>query len=367
MKINGRDFFVIGLNQSGKPRMMTLSRRHPCPTPIPIPTHIPIPLNNTQFILLTATENMTLFSNCSKSGLSRKRINTSHTISCAADGKPGNAVFFLRDNKTSLAECGERVEAPAPKEALDEFKSGRLNLSGALMRPFNVQYLAYDGFCDQCLRSGGRCGTNRTFPRLFACNCPDGPFGKALARRSSTTAPIERKSSSLEFTTAAACEPSIAIETASALTYLHASDIIHRDVKTNNILLDENFSVNFGISRFFPKLVTHVSTAPQGTPGYVDPEYHECYQLTEKSDVFSFGVVLIELISSKPAVDITRHRHEINLSNMAINKIQNRALHELVDPTLGYESDHKVKTMITAVAEVAFQCLQGGKDLRPQW
>ncbi|GLU12984.1 hypothetical protein SLE2022_296350 [Rubroshorea leprosula] len=160
----------------------------------------------------------------------------------------------------------------------------------------------------------------------------------------------------------------IAIETASALTYLHASDIIHRDVKTNNILLDENFSVkvaDFGISRFFPKLVTHVSTAPQGTPGYVDPEYHECYQLTDKSDVFSFGVVLIELISSKPAVDITRHRHEINLSNMAINKIQNRALHELVDPTLGYESDHKVKTMITAVAEVAFQCLQGRKDLRP--
>ncbi|GLT68990.1 hypothetical protein SLA2020_411770 [Shorea laevis] len=160
----------------------------------------------------------------------------------------------------------------------------------------------------------------------------------------------------------------IAIETASALTYLHASDIIHRDVKTNNILLDENFSVkvaDFGISRLFPTHVTHVSTAPQGTPGYVDPEYHECYQLTDKSDVFSFGVVLIELISSKPAVDITRHRHEINLSNMAINKIQSRALHELVDQTLGYESDYKVKTMITAVAGVAFRCLQGRKDLRP--
>ncbi|CAN0893062.1 LEAF RUST 10 DISEASE-RESISTANCE LOCUS RECEPTOR-LIKE PROTEIN KINASE-like 1.2 [Linum grandiflorum] len=160
----------------------------------------------------------------------------------------------------------------------------------------------------------------------------------------------------------------IAVETASALTYLHASEIIHRDVKTNNILLDHNFVVkvaDFGLSRLFPNDVSHVSTAPQGTPGYVDPEYHQCYQLTSRSDVFSFGVVLVELISSMPAVDITRHRHEINLSNMAINKIQGDALHELVDRNLGFESDSLVRRMMTAVAELAFQCLQSDKDLRP--
>ncbi|XP_055825780.1 LEAF RUST 10 DISEASE-RESISTANCE LOCUS RECEPTOR-LIKE PROTEIN KINASE-like 1.2 isoform X2 [Solanum dulcamara] len=161
---------------------------------------------------------------------------------------------------------------------------------------------------------------------------------------------------------------SISIETASALAFLHNSEVIHRDVKTNNILLDSNFCVkvaDFGLSRLFPTDVTHVSTAPQGTPGYVDPQYHECYQLTSKSDVYSFGVVLIELISSLPAVDICRHRQEINLSNMAINKIQSNTLHELVDSNLGFDSNDKVKLMITAVAELAFQCLQNDRDLRP--
>ncbi|XP_043694637.1 LEAF RUST 10 DISEASE-RESISTANCE LOCUS RECEPTOR-LIKE PROTEIN KINASE-like 1.4 [Telopea speciosissima] len=161
---------------------------------------------------------------------------------------------------------------------------------------------------------------------------------------------------------------SIAIETAQALSYLHASDIIHRDVKTNNILLCKNFHVkvaDFGLSRLYPNDVTHVSTAPQGTPGYVDPEYRQCYRLTEKSDVYSFGVVLIELISSKPAVDITRDYHDINLANLAIKKIQNRAVHELVDPCLGYDTDVTVKGKMTSVAALAFRCLQKEKELRP--
>ncbi|XBI15159.1 hypothetical protein VPH35_057632 [Triticum aestivum] len=160
----------------------------------------------------------------------------------------------------------------------------------------------------------------------------------------------------------------IAIETAEALAYLHAVEIIHRDVKTTNILLDNSFHVkvaDFGLSRLFPLEVTHVSTVPQGTPGYVDPVYHQCYKLTDKSDVYSFGVVLVELISSKPAVDMSRSHSEINLANMALNRIQNHEVVQLVDPELGYDTDPETKRTIDRVAEVAFQCLQMERDLRP--
>ncbi|XP_057522188.1 LEAF RUST 10 DISEASE-RESISTANCE LOCUS RECEPTOR-LIKE PROTEIN KINASE-like 1.4 isoform X2 [Amaranthus tricolor] len=161
---------------------------------------------------------------------------------------------------------------------------------------------------------------------------------------------------------------SIAVETADALSFLHEKNVIHRDVKTTNILLEKTFQVkvaDFGLSRLFPNDVTHVSTAPQGTPGYVDPEYYQCYQLTEKSDVYSFGVVLAELISSKMAVDITRHRHDINLANMVVDRIQKHALHELIDPKLDVENDGLAHKMVKLVAEVAFQCLQQDKDARP--
>ncbi|GLJ36758.1 hypothetical protein SUGI_0740430 [Cryptomeria japonica] len=163
----------------------------------------------------------------------------------------------------------------------------------------------------------------------------------------------------------------IALETADALAYLHFSvepAIFHRDVKSSNILLDEYMKVkvvDFGLSRMIPLETTHISTAPQGTPGYVDPAYYQMYELTDKSDVYSFGVVLMELISGKKAVDRSRDSKDIGLANMAVSKIQNGTLHELVDPDLEFQSGPLIYSMVTGVAELAFQCLSLEKDDRP--
>ncbi|OVA04408.1 Protein kinase domain [Macleaya cordata] len=115
----------------------------------------------------------------------------------------------------------------------------------------------------------------------------------------------------------------IALGMARGLAYLHYGAqpaIIHRDIKAGNILLDENFEVkvaDFGLAKFTPEGMTHLSTRVAGTLGYVAPEYALYGQLTERSDVYSFGVVLLELLSGRKALISTSENQTSLLTDWA--------------------------------------------------
>lgn len=163
----------------------------------------------------------------------------------------------------------------------------------------------------------------------------------------------------------------IAAETAHAIAHLHTAmnpPIYHRDIKSSNILLDYNFNskvADFGLSRFGMTDDSHISTAPQGTPGYLDPQYHQNFHLSDKSDVYSFGVVLVEIITAMKVVDFSRPHSEINLAALAIDRIGRGKLDEIVDQYLEPNRDAWTLSSIHKVAELAFRCLAFHRDMRP--
>ncbi|KAL3525745.1 hypothetical protein ACH5RR_014117 [Cinchona calisaya] len=163
----------------------------------------------------------------------------------------------------------------------------------------------------------------------------------------------------------------IASETALAIAHLHWAihpPIYHRDIKSSNILLDYNYKskvADFGLSRIGMMDASHISTAPQGTPGYLDPQYHQNFHLSDRSDVYSFGVVLVEIITALKVVDFSRPHSEINLAALAIERIGKGRLIEIVDPFLDLHMDAWILSSIHKVAELAFRCLAFHRDLRP--
>ncbi|XP_065632094.1 LRR receptor-like serine/threonine-protein kinase IOS1 isoform X2 [Quercus suber] len=159
----------------------------------------------------------------------------------------------------------------------------------------------------------------------------------------------------------------IAMDAAQGLEYLHHGckpPIIHRDVKTTNILLNEKFRAklaDFGLSKIFPTDGgTHVSTVVAGTPGYLDPEYYITNWLTEKSDVYSFGVVLLEIITNRPVIE--RSKERTHISQWVSSMLARGDIKNIVDPKL--DGNYNVNSVWKAV-EIAMLCLSPTSSKRP--
>jgi serine/threonine protein kinase len=164
----------------------------------------------------------------------------------------------------------------------------------------------------------------------------------------------------------------ICIGVAKGLHYLHTgtkNKIIHRDIKTTNILLDNNLVAkisDFGLSK--ECYTSSNTTVVKGSTGYLDPEYYQRRMLTEKSDLYSLGVVLLEVLSARHALispyddDDDDDDEHLNLAEWAKFCIENGNVEEIVDPNL---EGSIVKECFELYLGVAMKCLADRGVERP--
>lgn len=163
----------------------------------------------------------------------------------------------------------------------------------------------------------------------------------------------------------------IALGSARGLSYLHDHcdpKIIHRDVKAANILLDEEFEAvvgDFGLAKLMDYKDTHVTTAVRGTIGHIAPEYLSTGKSSEKTDVFGYGIMLLELITGQRAFDLARlaNDDDVMLLDWVKGLLKEKKLDMLVDPDL---QKNYIEPEVESLIQVALLCTQGSPGERPK-
>ncbi|PON32147.1 GPCR kinase [Parasponia andersonii] len=162
----------------------------------------------------------------------------------------------------------------------------------------------------------------------------------------------------------------IGIGTARGLLYLHEQcnpKIIHRDVKAANILLDESFEAvvgDFGLAKLLDRRDSHVTTAVRGTVGHIAPEYLSTGQSSEKTDVFGFGILLLELITGQKALDTGNGQVQKGMILEWVRTLHHeKKLEVIVDRDLKGCFD---PSELEKSVELALQCTQSNPNLRPK-
>ncbi|KAL6543333.1 hypothetical protein OROHE_010853 [Orobanche hederae] len=161
----------------------------------------------------------------------------------------------------------------------------------------------------------------------------------------------------------------VLLGTAKALAYLHEAiepKVIHRDIKSSNILIDDEFNAkvsDFGLAKLLESGESHITTRVMGTFGYVAPEYANSGLLNEKSDIYSFGVLLLEAVTGRDPVDYSRPANEVQLVEWLKMMVGNRRADEVVDPNLEVRPENRD---LKHTLVVALRCVDLHSEKRPK-
>ncbi|XP_072957336.1 cold-responsive protein kinase 1 [Typha angustifolia] len=160
----------------------------------------------------------------------------------------------------------------------------------------------------------------------------------------------------------------ICIGVARGLAFLHEEvqpPIVHRDIKASNILLDKDLTPkisDFGLAKLFPSNMTHISTRVAGTIGYLAPEYAIRGQLTKRADVYSFGVLLLEIVTGRSNTNTLLPYEDQFLLDRTWALYERDELCKIVDTSLSDDSDVKEACMFL---KVGLLCTQDNPLVRP--
>lgn len=159
----------------------------------------------------------------------------------------------------------------------------------------------------------------------------------------------------------------IAIGSAEGLEYLHHANphIIHRDVKSSNVLLDSDFQArvaDFGFAKLIPDGATHVTTRVKGTLGYLAPEYAMWGKASESCDLYSFGILLMELVSGKKPTENMVPGERCSLADWAVRLVSEGKYDEIVDPKL--QRNYNIAEL-KRVVHAAVACAHTSSGQRP--
>ncbi|KAI4295038.1 hypothetical protein MLD38_040695 [Melastoma candidum] len=384
------DYLVLGLNQSS--RSLTLSRLDLHNTTCLDSNYYNTTLDGTAFVLSPSNVNLTIFYGCSSS----LPIKPTNMFVCNINGSLSDSYYLMgpipNDPILNVSRCNDSVSVPILGSSALVLGSDRSKLREALDGGFEVEYKnPYEDQCGKCRGIRGDCGFDSAsgIPLCFCgnhvCFTEGGnsttlsvalPLaGAALAgllvgfwifscrQRDARKkrAAAEQQTKDLGQTPASS-KGGLPVSTPSYSRTTPSYPTSKSDL--------EKGSMYFGAQLFSYQELEEATDSfdpskELGDGGFGTVYYGKLHDQREVAVKRFFGVVLCELISSKPAVDTSRHRHDINLASMAISKIQNHALHELVDPSLGFETDYSVRRMATNMAELAFRCLQNERDMRP--